>query len=114
MLCDPVTYETFAFQLNDPVLLMLKSCERYTRPAMPPLSAHPAAHCSVTRVRTRVGFGSRSKLPHPEYTPPNPASRRRRLVTRDDKVACITRNGFVAPTLPASGDTRAGSVMPDV
>jgi hypothetical protein len=33
MLCDPVTYETFAFQLNDPVLLMLKSCERYTRPA---------------------------------------------------------------------------------
>jgi hypothetical protein len=65
MLCDPVTYETFAFQLNDPVLLMLKSCERYTRPAMPPLLAHPAAHCSVTRVSPRVGFGSRSKLPHP-------------------------------------------------
>jgi hypothetical protein len=32
----------------------------------------------------------------------------------DDQLACITRSGLVAPTLPASGDRRGGSVMPDV
>ena len=26
----------------------------------------------------------------------------------------MTRSGLVAPTLPASGDTRAGSVMPEL
>ena len=32
----------------------------------------------------------------------------------DAHVACITRSGLVAPTLPASGESRAGSVIPDV
>ena len=38
-----------------------------------------------------------------------PARHRRRPAS-----TCMTRSGLVAPTLPASGDTRAGSVMPEV
>ena len=41
---------------------------------MLPLAAQPLAHCSATRIRSRVGFGSRSKLPTPKNVPPNPAS----------------------------------------
>ncbi len=36
------------------------------------------------------------------------------MVIGEFQDACITRSGLVAPTLPASGDTRAGSVIPDV
>ena len=32
----------------------------------------------------------------------------------DDHDACMTRSGLVAPTLPASGESRAASVMPEV
>src|SRR5687767_15724799 len=42
------------------------------------------------------------------------ASRRSRLVSGEFHVACMTRSGLVAPTLPASGEGRTGSVMPDV
>ena len=34
---------------------------------MLPFAAQPLAHCSATRIRSRVGFGSRSKLPTPKY-----------------------------------------------
>ena len=33
---------------------------------MLPFAAQPLAHCSATRIRSRVGFGSRSKLPDAE------------------------------------------------
>ena len=33
---------------------------------MLPLAAHPLAHCSTTRIRSRVGFGLRSKFAEAE------------------------------------------------
>ena len=92
---------------------MLKSCDRYTRPGMLPLAAHPLAHCSATRIKSRVGFGSRSKLPSAKFTVPNTASTNSVFVTGDDHVACATCMG--RPSTPtASGDTRGGSGAPGV
>src|SRR5262245_17675878 len=80
---------------------------------MLPFAGHPLAHCSATRIRLCVGFGSRSKLPTPKYVPPNPASAITRFDSGDDHVACTTFNG--RPSTPvASGDTRAGSEFPGV
>src|SRR6478672_1240215 len=80
---------------------------------MPPLAAQPFAHCSETRIRSRVGFGERSKLPTPKYVPPKPALRSRRFVLGDDQVTCDTFSG--RPSTPtASGETRWGSDSPGV
>src|SRR5690349_20271560 len=78
-----------------------------------PLDAQPVAHCSITRTSARVGFGSRSKLPTPKYTPPYAASRSRRWVRGDVHVACVTsRRRPSTPT--ASGELRGGSERPGV
>src|SRR5262245_15180677 len=80
---------------------------------MLPLAAQPLAHCSDTRIRSRVGFGVRSKLPTPKYVLTNPASSRNLFVTGDDHVACVT--SIRRPSTPtASGETRAGSDRPAV
>ncbi len=47
---------------------------------MLPFASQPLAHCSATRIRSRVGFGSRSKLPTPKNVPPKPASSSSRFV----------------------------------
>src|SRR4029453_1953197 len=76
---------------------------------MLPLAAHPLAHCSTTRISSRVGFGSRSKFPKPKYVPPKPASTSSRFDKGADHVAWATRSG--RPNTPtASGDTRGGSI----
>src|SRR4030095_14240391 len=75
---------------------------------MLPLAAHPLAHCSTTRIRSRVGFGLRSKFPKPKYVLPKPASTSTRFDRGADHEACATRSG--RPKTPtASGDTRGGS-----
>src|SRR5688572_11791104 len=75
---------------------------------MLPLAAHPLAHCSTTRIRSRVGFGLRSKFAKPKYVLPKPASTSSRSDSGADHVACTTRAG--RPKTPtASGDTRVGS-----
>src|SRR4026207_17027 len=75
---------------------------------MLPLAAHPLAHCSTIRIRSRVGFGLRSKLPKPKYVLPKPTSTSRRFDKGADHVACAPRSG--RPKTPtASGDTRGGS-----
>src|SRR4029450_3530511 len=80
---------------------------------MLPLAAQPFAHCSRTRIRSRVGFGSRSKFPKPKYVLPKPASRSIRCDTGEDHVACAMRNG--RPKTPtASGETRVGSIPAEV
>src|SRR6187399_3116252 len=80
---------------------------------MLPFAAHPLAHCSATRIRRRVGLGSRSKLPTPKYVPPKPASRSTRFVQGAVQVSCETLRG--RPRTPtASGDTRCGSDRPGV
>src|SRR6188768_347498 len=80
---------------------------------MLPLAAHPLAHCSTTRIRSRVGFGVRSKFPTPKEMPPKPASTSRRFVRGEDHVACETRSG--RPRTPtASGEDRDGSERPGV
>src|SRR6187397_81337 len=80
---------------------------------MLPLAAHPLAHCSTTRIRSRVGFGLRSKFAKPKYVAPKPASTTRRFDRGADHVACATRSG--RPKTPtASGDTRAGSMPAEV
>jgi hypothetical protein len=43
-----------------------------------------------------------------------PASKSRRFVAGDDQVAWVTRSGLYWLSPPASGDMRAGSVMPYV
>src|SRR4030095_15394215 len=80
---------------------------------MPPFAAQPFAHCSDTRMRSRVGFGERSKLPTPKYVAPKPAERSSRFVLGDDHVTGDTFNG--RPRTPtASGETRCGSDWPGV
>src|SRR4030095_13061155 len=80
---------------------------------MLPLAAHPLAHCSRTRIRSRVGFGWRSKFPKPKCVPPKPASTTRRFDSGADHVACATRSG--RPKTPtASGYTRGGSIPAEV
>src|SRR6187401_1773400 len=75
---------------------------------MLPLAAHPFAHCSTTRIRSRVGFGLRSKFAKPKCVTPTPASTSRRFDKGADHVACATRSG--RPKTPtASGATRGGS-----
>src|SRR4029079_5426483 len=72
---------------------------------MLPFAAHPLAHCSTTLTRSRVGLGSRSKLPTPKKTPPYPASRSTRSVGGDNHVTWVTSKR--RPSTPtASGDTR--------
>src|ERR1041384_1677456 len=80
---------------------------------MLPFAAQPLAHCSVTRIRSRVAFPSRSKLPTPKDVPPYAASRSSRFVTGEDQVACETCSGRPR-TRPPSGDTRGGSERPGV
>src|SRR5213075_211298 len=43
-----------------------------------------------------------------------PASKSSRLVAGDDHVSCVTRSGLYWLRPPASGEMRAGSVMPYV
>src|SRR5262245_48813689 len=75
---------------------------------MLPLAAHPVAHCSTTRIKSRVEFGFRSKFAKPKYVLPKPASTSRRSDSGADHVACATRSG--RPKTPtASGDARGGS-----
>src|SRR5678816_2104479 len=113
MACVPVTYEIDAFHTYDPACASLKSCDRYTNPGMLPFAAHPLAHCSTTLTRSRVGLGSRSKLPTPKKTPPYPASRSTRSVGGDNHVTWVTSKR--RPSTPtASGDTRCGSDTPGV
>ncbi len=45
---------------------------------------------------------------------PSPASNSSRLVAGDDQVSCVTRSGLYWLSPPASGEMRAGSVMPYV
>src|SRR5687767_4576606 len=80
---------------------------------MLPLAAQPLAHCSRTGIRSRVGFGSRSKFPKPKYVLPKPASTSIRFDAGEDHVACAMRNG--RPKTPtASGETRVGSTPAEV
>src|SRR3954463_16745469 len=83
---------------------------------MPPLAAHPAAHCSTTRMRSRVGFGSRSKLPTPNDVPLALASSSSRLVHGDNQVTCQRSSG--RPRTPTAlgemGDGSAGPGAPPV
>src|SRR6186713_987279 len=75
---------------------------------MLPLAAHPLAHCSTTRIRSRVGLGVRSKFAKPKYVAPKAVSTSRRFDKGADHVACTTRSG--RPKTPtASGDARGGS-----
>src|SRR5262249_13789027 len=76
-------------------------------------AAHPLAHCSATRIRSRVGFGSRSKLPTPKYVLPKPASSSHRSVAGEDHIAWATSSR--RPRTPtASGETLGGSERPGV
>src|SRR5262249_30403647 len=78
-----------------------------------PFAEHPLAHCSATRIKSRVGFGTRSKFPTPKKIPPKPASNSSRFVHGDDHVAWETCSG--RPSTPtASGESRAGSDRPAV
>src|SRR5215510_1169667 len=80
---------------------------------MLPLAAHPLAHCSTTRIRSRVGLGVRSKFPQPKCAPPYPASTSTRFDKGADHVACVTRIG--RPKTPtASGEASGGSIPADV
>src|SRR5262245_37962018 len=80
---------------------------------MLPFAAHPFAHCSTTRTRSRVGLGVRSKLPTPRKVPPKPASTSSRCVRGDDHLAWATRSG--RPRTPtASGEICCGSERPGV
>src|SRR5690349_17434357 len=87
-LCAPVTYESDPFQLCTPAQLFIQFAERYVRPGMPPLAAHPAAHCSVTRASARVGLPGMSNGPQRASMSPKPKSTRIRFVIGEVHVIC--------------------------
>ena len=81
---------------------------------MPPFAAQPPAHCSTTRMRSRVGFPGRVRS-----CPIRSTCRRSRRpaaagsCSGDDQVTCVHAHRHVwTRRRSASGDTRAGSVMP--
>ena len=62
MLCEPVTYEADAFQVEPRVVLFNQLCERYTIGVTRPGTMVCVRFSTCTRFR--VGLGSSSRPPH--------------------------------------------------
>src|SRR4030095_14205830 len=108
MLCEPVTYEAAPVQLIPAVRFSYQFCDRYV---MLPTTAGVVAVAGTntcplftTRMRSRVGLGSRSLPAHWYELVPRPASRSSLLVIGEVHFTCWTRCGLKSPRPSASGE----------